>query len=103
MGFRGGREIDEDRDEDQHRVEEQPDEAERESDALADERSDFGRAHAAHARISLGRAWPLGAARNASSARTPSRGKAGIMLNTARNRFTAASRSIIEVCGLSTA
>src|SRR5262245_24513482 len=43
------------------------------------------------------------AASTARSTRPPSMGKAGIILNTARNRLTAASRSIIEAAGFSTA
>ena len=60
-------------------------------------------------------AWPIEAATpvartkpslvasSARSTRPPSIGNAGIMLNTARNRFTAASRSSIETRVLSTA
>ena len=88
----GGREVDEDRDEDQQRVVEQPDEAEREGDALADERGDFGRPHVTHAGGEHGAQHPPAV-----------HGEGGIMLNTARNRLTAASRSIIEVAGFSTA
>ena len=45
LRLRGGREIDEDRDEDQQRIAEQADEAERERDDLPDRGGDFGRAH----------------------------------------------------------
>ncbi|MDB5608114.1 MAG: hypothetical protein JWP25_5014 [Bradyrhizobium sp.] len=50
MGLRGGCQIDEDRDEDQNRVPEQTDEAERECDPLADHRRDLRGAHEAEPR-----------------------------------------------------
>ena len=51
----------------------------------------------------MARTKPSRVASSARSTRPPSIGKAGIMLNTARNRFTAASRSTSETCALSTA
>src|SRR5215813_5689504 len=55
------------------------------------------------AAISVARTKPRRVASSARSTRPPSIGNAGIMLNSARKRFTAASRSTSETAELSTA
>ena len=89
MRLRGSREIDEDRDEDQQRIAEQAEEAERRTRPIARSWRRFrSRAH--------NRAAIASSARNT---RPPSIGKAGIKLNSARNMLTNASRSIMLTLG----